>query len=110
MGKQVRQGDVLLERVYSIPKSAKLVARNRAVLAKGETTGHVHIVAVAGLEMYEDMNGDVYINVPLDTFLRHETVEGTLTVDHLLVPLSKGVHRRPSQVEYSPRAIRQVSD
>jgi hypothetical protein len=46
---QFRQGDVLVQRVTSIPEGDTAVARDngRVVLAYGEVTGHAHAIAEA---------------------------------------------------------------
>ena len=54
---QFRQGDVFLERVSQIPRSARdLDARdsmNRLVLAHGEKTGHAHAIHESDVRLLE---------------------------------------------------------
>jgi hypothetical protein len=40
----IRQGDLLLVPVRALPDEADLLGRGRLMLAKGEATGHAHVV------------------------------------------------------------------
>ena len=53
MQQQIRQGDVYLIPVESIPDSAKPVAREggRVILAHGEVTGHAHAITAPDAEL-----------------------------------------------------------
>lgn len=55
MGKQIQQGDVLIERIDEIPESAKKLDHGR--LAEGEKTNHHHSLTNLGIAMLL-MNGD----------------------------------------------------
>jgi len=100
----VRQGDVLLVPVTSIPADAKPGRREkgRIVLAYGEVTGHAHLIAAPWVELLED-EGTRYIRVPRKgAELHHE--------EHGVINLAPGEYRVVIQREYSPRAIRTVKD
>lgn len=102
-GGQLRQGDVFLERVTSIPKGAKAKSRDggRVVLAYGEVTGHAHAIVEPEALLY-DLDGDMYLEADGTVTLRHE--------EHAPVTIDKGLWRVRQQSEYSPAAIRSVQD
>lgn len=101
---QFRQGDVLIQRVDSIPENAKPVARDRGrvVLAYGEVTGHAHAIAEAEVTMLEVDESIRYLDVQMEAFLRHE--------EHATVTLAPGKYIVRRQREYSPEEIRNVAD
>ena len=101
---QIRQGDVYLQRVPSIPADAQPVARdgNRIVLAYGEVTGHAHAIAEPHVTLLEAGAGIRYLSVEADASLRHE--------EHETIPLAPGNYLVIRQREYSPEAIRNVAD
>jgi hypothetical protein len=61
----LRQGDVLVQSVASIPKKAKPVAREagRVVLAHGEITGHAHAIAEMECELLEESADSRFLRV-----------------------------------------------
>lgn len=99
-----RQGDVLIKRVRSIPKSAtKQETKERIVLAYGEVTGHAH--AIHDLDKVDVFVGDgvMYLQVKEGgAVVRHE--------EHGAIALPAGNYERVLQREYSPEAIRNVAD
>lgn len=100
---QFRQGDVLLIRVRSIPKSAQRQAvTDHIILAHGEVTGHAHTIdarhAIASL----DEGGVMFLTVEELTEVRHN--------EHSPLTLEPGSYRVVRQREYSPAAIRNVAD
>lgn len=101
--KILRQGDVLLKQVKSIPKSATCQG-GPCILAYGEATGHSHQVREHG-EIWVDVKdqGRRYLKILDDTTLEHE--------EHTWAALSKGEqYEIVIQVEYTPDAIRRVED
>lgn len=100
----VRQGDVLLIPVPSIPEAAKPGKRDkgRIVLAYGEVTGHAHAITEPGVKILEH-EGTRYIRVPRKgADLRHE--------EHGAIALAAGDYKVVIQREYSPEEIRNVAD
>jgi hypothetical protein len=63
--RQYRQGDVLLERIGSLPKKLQPVDREhgKVVLAHGEVTGHAHTLAEPGTRKLVDGNGAEYFDI-----------------------------------------------
>ncbi len=101
----VRQGDVLLERVASIPKGKKKkVPREdgRIILAHGESTGHAHAIYEADAEMVEFENGERFVVSESGISIVHE--------EHGKIITLGGVYRVVIQQEYSPEEIRNVTD
>ena len=71
-----RQGDVLIERIPSLPANAKKMAREngRVILAHGEVTGHAHAITDKHADLYSAVDsGDV-------TFL--ELTEAVAALEH----------------------------
>lgn len=100
---QIRQGDVLLRKVRSIPKAAKPQAqKDRIVLAYGEVTGHAH--AIHELEDVDVFVSEstMYLRVKSPVTLEHE--------EHGKIELPAGNYERVIQREYSPEEIRSVLD
>lgn len=99
-----RQGDVLLKQVRSIPKTAQPnKPKDRIVLAYGEVTGHAHAIdELEKVDIFVKPDGTMYLEVKADASLRHE--------EHRTIVLPPGNYERVLQREYSPEAIRNVSD
>lgn len=100
---QIRQGDVFLEKIASIPKDAQQVNSEdgKLILARGEATGHHHSVAARDAMLF--LVGTVmYLRCLKETQLRHQ--------EHEVIPLKPGDYRVTRQVEYHPKEIRRVED
>ena len=102
-----RQGDVLIERIASLPENRTKLAREngRVVLAHGEVTGHAHAIAAPNADLYSSVDrGDV-------TFLEIREAMVELQHDeHATVTLPPGDYIVRRQREYSPEEIRRVAD
>ena len=95
-----RQGDLLIERVRSVPPSA--TARPNLILAEGELTGHAHrINSGTAATLFAD-DDDLYLAVEDEAVIVHE--------EHGAVTLDRGHYRVWRQREYSPGEIRTVRD
>lgn len=101
MEKQYRHGDVFLNEVVSVPEGAKEIAKNKAILAYGETTGHAHVLTGAGVKMWNVGTQD-YVTVETPSKLAHE--------EHGVQTIPPGVYEVIHQREYTPKEIRQVRD
>jgi hypothetical protein len=102
---QYRQGDVLLIRAaHRRTSEAKPVDRDRGrlVLAYGEATGHAHAIDATLAELFEEKDGRLYLRLDEPAALTHE--------EHAPIDLEPGLYRVIHQREYSPEAIRRVSD
>lgn len=107
--KLYRQGDVLLTRLSAEPKIEKEVARNRVILALGETSGHAHVIDGAVAEFVtKDGERVVWLEAPEE--LRHVAGK-TLTGEHNSIPLQTGWYAVEQQVELgADDEVRQVYD
>ena len=101
---QFRQGDVLIERVASIPTNATARAREQGhvVLAHGEVTGHAHAIREGGAALLDTPDGLTYLRLDEVSQLMHE--------EHATIELPAGGYRVTRQREYSPEEIRNVAD
>lgn len=104
-----RQGDILLiPTSESVPAGAEAVkpVHGRLILADGEATGHVHAVASKGATLYDlppvaDLTVRLLV-AEITTALTHE--------EHAHITVPPGTYRVVRQREYSPEAIRNVTD
>lgn len=106
-GDPLRQGDVLLRAVDSIPAGAKPVARDngRVILAYGEVTGHAHQIADP------DAVGAVLLTVAESaTFLRLAKKAQLVHEEHGPIDLAPGTYAVYRQVEHTAWGERRVLD
>ena len=102
-----RQGDVLIEAVAVVPKSAKKQKRSaRIVLALGEATGHHHTVEASDPADWwkngEGLTEETFFKLHRSAIVTHQ--------EHATIELPAGTYRVSRQREYSPEAIRRVMD
>lgn len=111
-----RQGDVLIERINSIPTAAmKQKKSDRIILAHGEVTGHHHCLELADpadwwkqgeiaptLEKPTVLGGEIFVAIKEASKVTHQ--------EHATIPLPPGKYRVTRQREYSPERIRNVAD
>lgn len=101
-----RQGDVLIERVDSMPKPGTEIDRESdgaTVLALGETTGHRHAIHNENV-CFLSVEGttDRFLMIPEFAKLVHE--------EHGEILLPAGTFRVRIQREYQPAGIVNVAD
>ena len=103
MGRQYRQGDVLLVQVDALPSDAGCPdkATGDIVLAYGEVTGHAHVVTATAASLYHS-SGEYFLEVNAATPLSHQ--------EHASILLEPGVYRVIRQREYTPQENRRVQD
>lgn len=112
-----RQGDVLIERIVSIPSAAEPQKPSpRIILAHGEATGHHHAletsdpahwwrateIAAAANQQPATLAGVLFVTLPTGGVVTHQ--------EHSAIQLPAGNYRIARQREYSPEAIRTVAD
>ncbi|BCY11150.1 hypothetical protein [Actinoplanes sp. L3-i22] len=103
-----RQGDVLIIPVArgELPACAPLPRdrRGRMVLARGEATGHAHVVGGPGVQLLADLDDPelMFLAVPQHARVSHE--------EHGPIPLPSGDYRVVRQREYVPGSFRPVAD
>jgi hypothetical protein len=104
-----RQGDVLVVPVADDQVPAGLIPAprdktGRMVLARGEATGHAHVVTGEGLPL-------LCLPDDLEAMFLHVRVYGRLShEEHGPIALPAGYYRVVRQREYVPGSIRPVAD
>ncbi len=102
----IRQGDVALIRIKSLPNGAthQPIDGERLILAFGEATGHHHSIAAGKVRKYTDPGTQAAIVEVAEAMalLEHQ--------EHSAAPLKKGFYRVHLQREYHPEEIRRVAD
>ena len=103
-----RQGDILFiemdtEEALAVIGSNSPVERENGhiILAYGEVTGHHHAVAEVQANLFEVDSSRILIS-PVPMKVVHE--------EHAAVALPGGAFRVVQQVEYTPGAVRRVTD
>lgn len=96
----IRQGDVLVRRVNSLPNEAvQLQTEGPVILARGEATGHAHALEEADLFRDDER---LYVVLGRETSLTHE--------EHDTVRLGPGIWEVLRQRSYEPRGNRLAAD
>jgi hypothetical protein len=104
----IRQGDVALVRVKSIPADAieRPPMGNKVILALGEATGHHHrfefLDQTQHVKLYVAHGGARYLHVSAPADLLHE--------EHSTARIGAGNYLLPTQVEYTPKELVRVMD
>lgn len=107
----VRQGDVLLCLVSSIPKDAieeQVTKGNKIILAFGEATGHHHrfenVIDRMGTPIMRlwTAAGERFLQVLVRSALQHE--------EHSTAYIDPGIYQLPVQVEYTSAELVRVTD
>lgn len=120
---QIRQGDVLLVPVKSLPADATVDCKDplgRAVLAYGETSGHAHMIELEDPKQVEYRGspaGERFVKL-LTKSLKANISHGNLTpdgiapntFDHSAILLRDGVLQQGFQVEDFGEEVRRVAD
>lgn len=102
-----RQGDVLLVAVEELPSLARAervkVPGRPLVLARGEASGHAHVVANSEeVEAYRLADGTLLVVSERGLRIEHE--------EHEALELPGGAYRVVRQREYWPDRVREVRD
>lgn len=96
----------------------KKESRKNRIIARGEVTGHAHIVT-GEADVLRKKNGDVTIEVHGKAAIRHlletpwvEEEQEVFTKEHKDIPLEPGKYKFVPQIEYDPYidVIRRVKD
>lgn len=88
----LRQGDLLLKKVKSLPKKAELMSKGRDyVLAYGEHTGHKHVLKGSGfnIHIFDDVR---FLEILRVTPLIHE--------EHREIVVEPGIYELGQEREY----------
>ncbi len=101
----VRQGDVCLVKVDTLPPGATEVpVQGDVILAYGEVTGHAHRIKQAEVPTARvfDFGAERYLQLAEKIALTHE--------EHSAVVLDAGIYRQVFQVEDFGEEVRRVAD
>ncbi len=100
----LRQGDVMIVAVHSIPDGATPIARTKrgVVLAEGEVTGHAHRIPSRHAVLYRTETDARFMRVTAGgkVELLHE--------EHAAVPVPVGDYRISIHAEYVPGELPRV--
>jgi hypothetical protein len=113
---QYRQGDVLLVSIDHIPDGVKEVKRDklgRLVLARGEATGHAHVIhnpSVCGYSKHSPEEIEfLLVQEGGAGPLLHELDSGG-KADHDEIELVERAYQLPQQVQYTPTELKRMAD
>lgn len=100
----VRQGDVLVRAVESIPKDTTDIPREngKIVLAHGEVTGHSHAIASESARFVVNEQALRFLDLDKRSALRHE--------EHREIRLPAGQYEVTIQREFDGEYTRNVAD
>lgn len=109
-----RQGDIYLERIEELPAGVKPA---EPIVARGETTGHVHEVIGADTTVFCDSAGNLFVRVSgPDARLEHRDAAGNIATGpneldlHATHPLAAGTYRLRPETVYSPEGAARAAD
>lgn len=80
----LRHGDVNLHPISEIPATAKLIAKGKYILARGEATGSIHVIETEredDLEIYQDTDGTIYVRNLAQAKISHTSDHETLVAE-----------------------------
>lgn len=103
----IRQGDVLLVPVDSIPEGAKVKPRDkgRVVIAYGEVTGHLHQIADP-----DSVGAEILTTAESATFIRLTKKAQLVHDEHNTLDVLPGAWQYIPQREHTMFGTRQVAD
>ncbi len=105
-----RQGDVTLKPIERLPENCH-VSINGNILALGESSGHRHWIDTPDKVVYEDLDGNLYVELIKDTVLIHsgpdlkapESRKEAREKDlHMPIRIKKGIYRYTFEKDYNP--------
>ena len=97
---QIRQGDILLEKIKELPQN--LIEKD-LVLARGESTNHSHRFEDGSVKVLADSSGQQYCQLEKPAELVHE--------EHKVLTIPKGIWRVINAREFDLSGeVRQVMD
>ena len=102
--KNCQQGDILLQRIDSLPSgNTKVISKNKIVLAEGETTGHFHGLMEKDSELLE-IDGVRILNLKKKSTLKHQ--------EHKPITLDAGIWQVGivNEYDYFSQMTRKVVD
>lgn len=98
-----RHGDVKIEKIAALPRGTRRIVSDR-IVARGESTGHVHIITGGDAEVLE-IEGDLYLTVGESGIAITHKEHGQLEIPVGIYKI--GLDR---EYDYSAAAVRKVVD
>lgn len=99
----IRQGDVLLRPTKKALRGKPVEADGKyTVIARGEGSGHAHVLRYSQAVMYRDSDGAAMLDVKADTKLMHLLDLGKPTGEHSALEVPKGTYDVLQQRGLSP--------
>lgn len=87
-----RHGDLSFHPIESLPEGLfKVEHKGSYVLARGEHTGHKHVISAPDIEILKDKEGNYYIQVKTEASLVHE--------EHKKITFVPGIYRMKNERE-----------
>lgn len=112
MNKLHRHGEIILIKIDSLPKEARLVKTGKEIMVGHSESGHHHVMtldktATADLRMFE-FEGKTYLDIPLEAKLIHQKE----MEKHATQTFEKGVYEfHPRQsYNYAEKIMKRVID
>ena len=71
----LQQGDILVKNINAFPGNLSIVVPvdNRLIIAKGEATGHCHVINdINNVQLLKDKDGNLFLDVKKTTDLIHQ--------------------------------------
>lgn len=91
--KQLQHGDVLIQEVKELPEGCREITRDhgRLILARGEFTGHNHVITAEPATLYE-LKSELYLEVTEPVVITHE--------EHKPMTVPTGIYKIGQVLEY----------
>ena len=106
---QIQQGDILLEKIDTLPADAKLVKRTQhgLILAESKVTNNRHFIPDRGVNLFRRPDGEQFVVNENETEaeLRHSK-------DHASIRIAPGTHRVSvvNEMDHVAQMKRKVED
>jgi hypothetical protein len=102
-GIQIQHGDVILQPIPKLPEGAQPQHAHPLIVARGEATGHNHVITEKGATIWE-LKGDLYLEVTEPVTITHD--------EHKPLSIPEGIYQigRVREYDYFQEMERRVVD
>jgi hypothetical protein len=100
-----RHGDISFHPISELPKGLKEIAHDGTfILARGEHTGHSHVIASPKINIFQDKEGRYVLEVKQEAKITHQ--------EHNTITLQPGIYIQHQEEERDPflQQIKAVQD
>ncbi|MEM5784969.1 MAG: hypothetical protein QW469_00320 [Candidatus Aenigmatarchaeota archaeon] len=102
-----RQGDIILYQIENLPPTnLKKIKNNnnKFVVAESETTGHQHLLCCKKMKIFQDKNGNFYLDLKEKAQLTHP--------EHKVITILPSTYKviREQEYDYFAEEIKKVDD